>query len=244
MNRYVYPRLPLAIARARVAEIAEAWTTGGLEAVAVLSDVLHPHAAPVATGGRVRDPDQIADVRRAVCERLKPWLADGEVPRRDSAAYDLQLGRVLHQELDILPADAAHAGTWSFLSLVVLPDVAVVRFPTLHVDRLIGTPRNALRRTWMREDVLGDLMHSSDRPLGEDELVGLFERTSLARNRRLIRRLAVAVQAYDGTTARSQWARDLYVGVTYATGPRILDALSDSELDGLIVDAAERAGQA
>jgi hypothetical protein len=243
MIRYVYPRLPLAVARARCAEIGEAWARSGLDAVTRLSDVSHPRAAPVATGGRVRDPDQIADIRRAVCERLGPWLADGEIQRGNAAAFDLELGQVLHKELAIVPADAAHVGAWSFLTLVVLPDIAVVRFPALHVDRLIGTPRNVLRRTWIREEVLGDLMHSTDRPLGEDELVGLFERTALARNRRLIRRLAVAVQSYDGRTARSQWARDLYVGVTYATGPRILDALTDPELDALIENAAMRAGQ-
>jgi hypothetical protein len=104
----------------------------------------------------------------------------------------------------------------------------------MHTDRLLGTPRNVLRRTWIRQEVLGDLMHSSTRPLGEDELVGLFERTALARNRALIRRLAIAVLEYEGQSGRSEWARDLYKRVTFSTGPRLLDALSDDELDALI----------
>ena len=158
----------------------------------------------------------------------------GAVPRSQAAAFDLTLGRALHEHLGIIPADAAHDETWSFLTLVVFPDVAVTRFPDMHVDRLIGTPRNVLRRTWFRQEVLGDLLHSTDRPLGEDELVGLFERSALARNRALIRRLAVAVLAYDGPVARSEWARDLYKRVTFTTGPRLLDALSDAELDAII----------
>jgi hypothetical protein len=136
--------------------------------------------------------------------------------------------------LDIIPADAAHDETWNFLTLIVFPEVAVLRFPDMPEERLLGTNRNVLRRTWLRQEVLGDLMSSSDRSLGEDELVGLFERTALARNRALVRRLAAAIMEYHGDSARSVWARELYKRVTFATGPRLLDALSDGELDELI----------
>jgi hypothetical protein len=64
--------------------------------------------------------------------------------------------------------------------------------------------------------------------------VGLFERSALARNHALVRRLAVAVLAYSGPAARSEWARDLYKRVTFDTGPRLLDALTDAELDAII----------
>lgn len=178
--------------------------------------------------------DHISTVRAAVIKTIEPWLELGTVARPQAAAFDLALGRAIYDHLDIIPADAAHDGTWSFLTLVVFPDVAVLRFPDMHVSRLIGAPRNVLRRTWFREEVLGDLLHSTDRPLGEDELVGLFERSALARNRALIRRLAVAVLTYDGPTARSEWARALYKRVTFSTGPRLLDALSDAELDEII----------
>lgn len=76
-------------------------------------------------------------------------------------------------------------------------------------------------------------MLAQARPLGEDELVGLFERTALARNRRLAKALARRVLNYSGS-GRSDWARQLYVNTTYATGPRILDILSDGELDDLV----------
>jgi hypothetical protein len=80
-------------------------------------------------------------------------------------------------------------------------------------------------------------MHASDRPLAEDELVGLLERTALARNRALVRRLALAVLTYDGTMARSEWARKLYLRVTFTTGARLLDGLSDEEFDTIIREA-------
>jgi len=193
----------------------------------------HPRAAAVATGGRVADSKRIATVRLAVLDAIDPWRRTGSVSRGQAAAFDLALGRTLHEQLQVVPADAAHDEVWSFLTLVVFPDLAVMRFPDMHDDRLIGKPRNVLRRTWFRQEVLGDLQHSPDRPLGEDELVGLFERSALARNRALIRRLAVAVSEYDGP-ARSEWARTLYKRVTFSTGPLLLDALSDAELDAII----------
>ena len=234
MSGLVYPRLPLPFAKARISEITEVMSGDGASGVQALARTEHAHAAPVATGGSVANSDQIANVRAAVLKTIEPWLRLGTVARPQAAAFDVALGRTLHEHLRIIPADAAHDETWSFLTLVVFPDVAVLRFPDMHVDRLIGTPRNVLRRTWFRQEVLGDLLHSTDRPLGEDELVGPLERSALARNHALIRRLAVAVLAYDGPTARSEWARDLYKRVTFSTGPRLLDALSDAELDEII----------
>jgi hypothetical protein len=234
MSGFVYPRLPLPFAKARISEIIETISRGGVSGVQTLAKAEHPRAAPVPTGGRVANSDYIANVRAVVLKTIEQWRRLGKVPRLQAAAFDLALGHVLHERLQIIPADAAHDETWSFLTLVVFPDLAVLRFPDMHVDRLIGAPRNVLRRTWFRQEVLGDLLHSTERPLGEDELVGLFERSALARNHALIRRLAVAVLAYDGPMARSEWARDLYKRVTFSTGPRLLDALSDAELDAII----------
>lgn len=234
MSPFVYPRLPLGIATACISNIRTALMTEGFRAVEALAGVEHPRAAPVATGGRVVSADHIAGVRASVLQAVGEWTQRGQVSRPQAAAFDLAMGRTLHEHLEIVPSDAAHHETWSFLTLVVLPDIAVLRFPDMHVDRLTGGNRNVLRRTWIRQEVLGDLLHSASRPLGEDELVGLFERTALARNRTLIRRLASAVLDYDGATARSDWARELYKRITFSTGPRLLDALAEDELDALI----------
>lgn len=239
MSRFIYPRLPLAFANKRLDEVKAAYHKNGLRGVQALAAFEHPRAAPVATGGRVADRIRISSVSSAVSQVLSPWRAQETLPSAQVAAFDLALGQALHEQLEIVPADAAHSETWSFLALIVFPDVAVKRFPDMHRDRLIGTPRNALRRTWFREEVLGNLQRAADHPLGEDELVGLFERTALARNHTLIRRLAMTVLAYEGS-ARSVWARELYKHVTFETGPRLLDALSDDELDEIIRIATQR----
>lgn len=230
MTRLVYPRLPHYAADLRTKEISTVYRRQGLAGLESLASTRHPKAAPVATGGRVASEAHIRQVRDRVVAAVKPWSDKAEVPRAEAAAFDRVLGRALHDGLRIIPSDAAHEETWNFLSLVLLPDVVVLRFPSLHIDRLLGKPRNPLRAAWMRWDVLGELMEQGSPPLGVDELVGLFERSSMARNRSLLRVLAGEVLSYAGSTGRSDWARDLFREVLYATGPLLLDGLSEMEM--------------
>lgn len=230
---FIYPRLPAAASHKLLGEIGEVYSSDGLDGLRRLVGFDHPEAAPVATGGHVADADKVASVRGAVIKVLGRWLEPGVLPKGEVSAFDAALGSALHPALAIVPGDAAHAEVWNFLSLVVMPDVAVLRFPDMHRSRMLGSKRNALRRAWLRQEILGDLMQTTERPLGEDELVGLLERTSLSRNRELVRSLARLVLEYRGRD-RSHWARDLYKRVTFATGPRLLDALSPAELDALV----------
>jgi len=221
-----YPRLTRGVALALFEEIQSIHATHGRSALTKHVRFDHERKVPVATG-RIATPDEIADVRWAVVDDLAPWLDRDRLTEK--AEFDAALGRSLHKHLKIVPADAAHEGTWSFLTLVVFPDIAALRFPEFHADRFIGSHRNALRRTWQRHDILGDLYESSGSILGEDELVGITERTSVARNHRLARALASRVQAYEGPN-RMQWARELYKLATFHTGVRLIDALDDEEI--------------
>jgi hypothetical protein len=232
MIRYAYPRLSDADTLARLQEVRQIAGTEPERLLELVSD-RHPHAQPVATGALVASPVQIGCVRRRVVDHLGEWLQVRPVPRSAVARFDTALGEVLHSSLEILPADAAHQETWNFLSAVVFPDLVWARFPDLHESRFMGGARNALRRVWLRREVLGDIQTGATNPLGEDELVGLFERTSLARNRPLIRVLARKVLAMQEEN-RSQAARNLYKRVTDLTGPLLLDCLAEDQLEELV----------
>lgn len=207
-----------------------------LAALRDLADVKHPQAAPVPTGGVPAPEHHLALVAEAVRTRVAD-LQDRE-GSLSVAEFDRAVGAALHETLDIVPADAASEGVWSFLSLVLLPDVAVRRFPDRHRDRLLGGPRNALRRPWWHRYVLGELLDVAERPLGEDELVGLLERTKLARRRELVRMLALRILAYPGAD-RSAYARQLIRSTWRHTGPRMLDVLPIGELQ-IIIDREDR----
>ncbi|SDO78497.1 hypothetical protein SAMN04489867_0577 [Pedococcus dokdonensis] len=240
---FTYPRLPGEPARellALVRDTSKMGTTG----VTALASASHPKAAHVATGGRKSTGDDLLRVRGRVLEAVGHWVDGGGVPRNQQPKFDALLGQALHESLEILPADAAHAGTWSFLTLVLLPDVAVTRFTDLVDDRGLGTKRerNVLSRAWMRWDALGAVLLSGDPILGEDELVGLLERSAVARNGALVHELATAVLHHRTGTARSEYARELYKRVRHRTGPLMLDLLTRDELAELVQAEAGKVG--
>jgi hypothetical protein len=205
----------------------------------------HPNASPAATGALIATEEQISDLRASVLRELGDRFTGGPIPQSASvtAAFDHVLGRALHGAARLLPADAAHRETWNFLSAMVFPDVVWARFPNLHEDRFLGRPRNALRRVWFRQEVLGELLQiGGPSKLGEDILVGLLERTSMSRNRRLVKLAAQQVISYTEGGDRSVFARDFYKRLTHLTGPLLLDALSDealAELVGTAVDGTD-----
>lgn len=236
-----YPRLSRSTATALLEEVRSEHGRGGPAALRDLVAFDHERKVPVATG-RIATSDDVRAVREAVETELADWFSKERISDAEKPMLDAALGRALHAALRIVPADAAHEGTWSFLTLVVFPDLAALRFPELHEDRFIGSLRNALRRTWQRFEVLGDLSSSSARALGEDELVGLFERSALVRNRALANALAGRVLAYEGPN-RSQWARRLYKIATFQSGVRLLDALDDSAMEAFVESLSQAADQ-
>lgn len=234
MSHLVYPRLSGAAAEIAYIEVVNAYESGGIPELRKLSALAHPSASPVPTGGQVATPDHIRFVQESAESAVASWLDNGSVPLSAVHNFDVSLGRSLHDSLNIASGDAGHVETWNFLSLVVLPHVSVLRFPTMHRSRIFGRPRNSLRRSWLREEVLGDILVGNEDALGEDIMVGMFERSELARNRTLIRALARALIAYDGPVAKSKLARDFSKRITWATGPFMLDILSAEEIDDLV----------
>lgn len=234
-----YPRLSDGATLARLREVQEQ-SARNPEALADLVEYDHPDAAPVATGAIIATRDEIRVLRGEVMRALDRWPSGTQVPPSQTGEFDRTLGRALHLYAAMLPADAAHSTTWNFLSAMVFPDLVWARFPNLHASRFLGNrQRNALRRVWRRQEVLGDLMlRSGPEALKEDELVGLLERSALARNRRLAREAAKYVIDLGARPGRDHWTREFYKRLTHMTGPLLLDVLVDEELESLVADVA------
>jgi hypothetical protein len=123
-------------------------------------------------------------------------------------------------------------GVWSFLRLVLLPEIGPWRSFDRAQDRLLGHPRNVFRPSWWRAHVLGAGLDAvpEGQPLGEDELVQIMERPTLAANPAVAR--AVRDGVFRGAphvaAARSELARDLTSGCSGS--PR--SSSSTSSTDG------------
>ena len=138
------------------------------------------HAIQIPVGGRPAPSSRIEALR----ECIETLAREHGFPDRRGQLTDFDNGcaAALFDCLQLAPNQATNAGVWDFITLVVLPDIGVWRFPDRHPSRFVGeSPRNAFRRLWQRMQVLGD-SNSPDPtgaigpPLGEDELVNIFER--------------------------------------------------------------------
>lgn len=201
--------------------------------------------------------------------------------REKRILLDAVLGRALDRHFPFIQADAGHNEVWIYLSLMVFPDVVLRRWPPststgrrkparramgpifadesseirLPRDRWIGQgggrDRNYLRTQWRRWRLFGDVLLQGRPPLGEDELVGLTERSSMARNESLAKICADTVLKFETLDSgvrldrlghplnRSDFARLLGRAVVLETGPRVLDILSWDELAAVVERAAD-----
>lgn len=238
--RFVYPRLPRAAARALVEERAE-WPP---EKLCQASHVSHPLAAPARAGSLVPNHllIQVRDCVRMALDITDPKF-DWPVPTSRVAEFDRIVGRELYENMKIVPADAASEGVWSFMTLILLPEVGPWRFPGAGDKRYFGVPRNVLRRTWWRAHILGpDLGGSTGNSphLGEDELVQIFERSTLSANPWVARAIVstIHIGSEDITAARSAFVRDFTRRLLRMTPWLSLDALPSHDLERLLADLA------
>lgn len=185
---FLYPRLDAHRAALLVDEHADL----SVEQLRERGATHHADAGCSPTGGLPVSGQQLLDLQttlRGLCEEFgfpRPLKTSRQ------GEFDRVCGTILRRDMGIVPADAAEEGVWSFLTLVLVPELAPWRFPTRHADRLVGKPRNALRRLWWRAHVLGpDLtwVPPACAPLNEDEFVQIMERPTIAKNARLAQQL-------------------------------------------------------
>lgn len=161
--------------------------------------------------------------------------------------FDALCARVVHERLPIAPHEASEEDAWSNLTCCWLLDVAAWRWGGIgDSDRRFrgDVNRNTFRRLWWRAEILGveiDLTH-----LGEDELVNIMERPTIASNRRLARSLAKAFLARVGDGdegGRMMLMREAAKRLVRLTPLVDFHALNDAELhamvDGILAAAAE-----
>jgi len=234
----LYPRLPQQVA----SYLAEQLRSVPIEEAARQAQLEHPEAFYTPTGGGRIPREALGELRHLLLARAKEAQYPAPSGEEHRLAFDTAAAIELHARMDIGPGEAAKPGLWDFLCCVLACDLVRWRFPGgpegTGVDRFLGGRRNTLQRLWWRSfllhDPTGEDPYSLLRRLGEDELVQLMERPSLAGNSRLTR--VVAVQFLKIAQLHPRITRRLLIREAQKRLMRLssftsLEAVDDSDLD-------------
>ena len=191
MTIELFPRLYTPMAESYWKEISEC----RLEELERRAGTNHPMAAPGATGGVPVDASRLSQIRQGI--RLIA-IDKGYPDHREIGIFDSECSRYLCESAAIPEPEALRDEVWNFLTLVLMPDIAVWRFPGRARERMLSGVRNTFQRLWLRGRLIaqGGECHESDweliGELTEDAFVALIERPRLSANPCLAREFAEA----------------------------------------------------
>lgn len=232
---FLYPRLSRSDIASEISRlertlmsggVAQAFPDGGHHAGAIFP----PVGVPVPIN-RLRELHAVAvDTVHALDVRRR---AD-----RDRL-FDVTVGNVLASWFEEDGrSQAAHPDIWPYLTLVVLPDLAVQRFGPdatgkLPHDRFAGGRRNVFQRLYLRSWILGDLLSDPELPLFEDELVGLVDR-NLSSDHRLARMVSEQIRNLDRAQNRREPVRNAFKTLQFELRVTDVSSLNDDDLRSLL----------
>lgn len=238
-----YPRLSPAVAMTTLGELNRVATLAELTARAATAD---PRAESYPTGV-TKSASDLEQLRSVVVDIAKQHGFPGTLTARAESAtrFDREVSTALLAEMRLLPADAGSEGVWSFITLVLLPDVAFWRWPNpkglADYERLIGRPRNVFRRLWWRAYCLGA---EASAQVFEDEAVAIMERPTIGGDPRLAQAIAtnhLRMVMADGSIPRTELLRQVAKRVRRLSMVRTFAALDDEELLDLVQQVAAEA---
>lgn len=213
-----------------------------------------------ATGGTRTTPDELLGIRVTI---LRSATTHGFPHSRSRAAatqFDIELATYLHASLDLAPGEAAQRQIWSYLGLVLLPDVCAWRFPPNEQrgyldDRFLGADltRHTLARLWLR----AHLLHEPDSPapyglldaLGEADIDQvLARRVDVAATPALVREIVRAHRDAPSTADAKPTSRDILRDslkrLMRLSAFTNLDGLTRAELADLVAEARNHSRRA
>jgi len=247
LENRLYPRLLPAAAEAEWASLEHR----SLAEIGAQLAESHDGAVFAATGGPRVTAEELKALRTAVM-RCATELGFPEQASMDiRGKFDADCGRCLYETMAINPGEAGRDEVWSFITMVLLPDVARWRFPKSGPRRFLGGVRNTFQRLWWRAHVLLDPPHANPfhllAELPEDAMVGIMERPGVSSNRQLacvIGCEAVAAAAKVPSSAREDLCRDALKRIRQRVPVLNLDALPEAASRQAIAEIFQQAAEA
>jgi len=190
---------------------------------------------------QLADESTIDAVRERVREIADNCGFPEEMNLKTQQDFDRQLGTELLQLVNVASVFAAKREMWTFLSCVVLPELAPWRYApdAVHKDRVLGGDRDLLRSRWWRAWALGpDLTFAPKNrtPLREDEFTSIMERPAIGYTPRLAAAVRDCIWRHESHVGnrRMTFTRGLTRRIVSERTFRALDLLDDKDLNEVL----------
>ncbi|OFB37073.1 hypothetical protein BA059_20855 [Mycolicibacterium sp. (ex Dasyatis americana)] len=227
----VLPRL----AKYSAADLLKVNLTRELAEITSSMPDLTPTITYTPVGGQRIETHQLEQLRSDILELAR----EHGMPNRiiEPSIFEGRGARLLREALAMSANEASHEEVWSYLTCCWLLDVAVWRFGVdADERRFIGNVnRNTFRRLWWRAEILGPDIDLTK--LGEDELVNIMERPTIASDRRLARTVAMEFLARvdeGATDSRMLLMREAMKRLLRLTPLIAFPALADYEVRAVV----------
>ena len=142
---------------------------------------------------RRQEREGLVEIRFNILKTAEEMGFPNPVRAGGKGRFDRIAANQLYSMMNILPADAASPDVWTFMNMMVFPDITMWRYGqwsesidswTLAPDRMFALNRSVFGRLWWRAHIFGPEIASN---LGEDEIVQILERPRLGGNPELAR---------------------------------------------------------
>lgn len=223
------------IAKHSATELLKTHLSSELREITSSMPDLTPTITYTPVGGQRIETQQLAQLRADILELAR----EHGMPNRiiEPSTFEGRGARILRDALPMSANEASHEEVWSYLTCCWLLDVAAWRFGVdADERRFIGNVnRNTFRRLWWRAEILGPDIDLTK--LGEDELVNIMERPTVASDRRLARTVALEFLARvdeGAADSRMQLMREAMKRLLRLTPLVAFPALTDYDLRAVV----------
>lgn len=233
---YIYPTFSRDVADDVFRAIQQ--QVDGEGSLPITVDSYHDQASFAALGGNTIVPMEVLmDLRSEITGAL-----DNDRPTGTGHTwrdFDAAVGRILLEHFSKNgKSQAANLDTWAYLTLALMPDVALRRFPpgksgSLSKDRFTANRHNIFYSRYIRAAVLGDLLIDEDLMLFEDELMGLLDR-QLSSDRSLARLISNKIASLPRNRKRRDTIRQGLKEINFELRVTDLGRLPASDLETVL----------
>jgi len=183
------------------------------------------HLRPFTDSGVTSE--RLLEARKTFMTEIGAGSGNTEDIKVSTSEFDRIFTRISHELFfDLSPIDGFNRDVWSYITMRVLPDLALWRWNINKTDErfLGGSERSCFQRLWLRSYVLGGELASQ---LFEDEAVNIFERPeALGGNKRLSLAIVNFIVSNRGIVDSNSNEKIISTEIVKQTAKRLRRAMS------------------